>query len=90
MKRFWPYILIAAGFLLIISGFIYDIFFAGIPYQDPTPEMSANYFWHAHIASTIRWCGVGVFLFGAVGGVGCWIVRRSQPSTHESSLEIPQ
>ncbi len=69
MKQFWPYILIAAGLLLMVGGFVYDVIFAGIPYQDPTAEMSANYNRHAHIASTIRWCGVVAFIIGALGGI---------------------
>jgi len=64
MRRFWPLFLIAGGVLVVFGGFIYDVMFAGIPYQDPTPEMSARYAHHAGIASMIRWCGVVVFLFG--------------------------
>ena len=64
LKRFWPTCLLAAGLLLVVGGFIYDTIFAGIPYQDPTPEMSTNYARHSHIASTIRWCGVGIILLG--------------------------
>jgi hypothetical protein len=46
-----------------------DVMFAGISYQDPTPEMSARYAHHAHIASVIRWLGLGAFLIGAVAGI---------------------
>jgi hypothetical protein len=31
-------LLLIIGVVLIISGFAYDSFFTGIPYQDPTPE----------------------------------------------------
>jgi len=79
MKRFWPLILIAAGLFLMIGGFIYDVMFAGIPYQDPTPEMSARYAHHAHIASVICWIGVGVFLFGSIAGIVRLITRRFRP-----------
>ena len=54
MKRFWPLVLIGAGLALVLGGFIYDVMFAGIPYQDPTPEMSARYAHHAHVASRKR------------------------------------
>ncbi len=57
---------IAIGIVLILAGLLYDIVFAGIPYQDPTPEMSARYARHSRIAAGIRWTGVTVFLFGAV------------------------
>ena len=66
MKRFRPLILTAAGLFLFLGGFVYDVEFAGIPYQDPTREMSAHYAHHAHVASAIRWVGVGVFLFGVL------------------------
>lgn len=70
MKRFWPLLLGAAGFCLLIGGFVYDVRFAGIPYQDPTPEMSARYASHSRIASVLRWTGVAAFLFGGVVGIG--------------------
>ncbi len=69
LKRYWPLLLIVAGLLIVLGGFIYDVMFAGIPYQDPTPEMSARYEHHARIASVIRWCGVAVFLIGWVGAI---------------------
>ena len=76
MKRFWPVMLIAVGFLLLLGGFIYDVMFAGIPYQDPTPELAADYARHARIASAIRRLGVGVFVFGALSGSIRWMARR--------------
>jgi hypothetical protein len=79
MRRFWPLILIAAGLFFVLAGFIYDVMFAGIPYQDPTPEMSARYAHHAHIASAICWIGVAVFLFGLVSGIIRLVVRRFRP-----------
>jgi hypothetical protein len=69
MRRFWPLLLIVGGVLIVLGGFIYDVMFAGIPYQDPTPEMSASYVHHASIASMIRWCGVAVLIFVVVAGV---------------------
>lgn len=72
MNKHTPLILIVAGFLIFIGGFIYDIFFAGIPYQDPTPAMTANYEYHAMIASLIRDAGLAAMLFGIILAV----VRR--------------
>jgi hypothetical protein len=76
MRRFWPLFLIAGGVLIVFGGFIYDVMFAGIPYQDPTPEMSARYAHHAHVASLIRWLGVVVFLGGVVAGIIRRIARK--------------
>ena len=69
MKRFWPLVFICAGIFLFIAGFVYQIVFAGIPYQDPTPELSARFDLHTQIASTISWVGVGAFLCGVCGGI---------------------
>jgi hypothetical protein len=76
MKRSWPFILIASGLFLLVGGFIYDVMFAGIPYQDPTPEMSARYAHHARIASSICRVGGGVFLFGSLAGLIRLVARR--------------
>jgi hypothetical protein len=72
MKKFRPLILIAAGVFLMLFGFFYLAIFAGVPYQDPPPEISASYALHTQIGFTIFFCGVGAFVFGAVAG----IVRR--------------
>ncbi len=76
MKRFWPLCLIAAGLLVVLLGFIYDLAYAGIPYQDPTPEMAARFHQNARIASLIRWSGFGIFLAGVVAGSLRRIGRR--------------
>jgi hypothetical protein len=77
MKRNLPLILIAVGVSMLISGFFYDVIFAGIPYQDPTPEMSARYAFHSRVASTIYTISSGTILFGAVIRVIRVIIRRS-------------
>lgn len=76
MKRFWPLILIVMGLFLLVVGFFYFVMFAGIPYQDPTPELSARYDHHARIASLISEAGGGVFLFGSLAGIIRLVVRR--------------
>ncbi len=50
MRRHAALFLFGLGLLLLASGFVYDLVFAGIPYQDPTPAMSARYAFHARIA----------------------------------------
>jgi hypothetical protein len=72
MKRFWPFVLIMFGIMTIILGLMYDVLFAGIPYQDPTPAMIANYNFHSQIASIIRWVGAGICLLG-----GAAVIIRS-------------
>ena len=43
-----------AGLLLFSAGFVYDVLFAGMPYQDPTPALEASYAFHAHIAHVLN------------------------------------
>jgi hypothetical protein len=72
MKKFWPLLFIAMGVCLLLGGFIFDVLFAGIPYQDPTPDMSARYTRQSRIASVIGWSGVGALVFG----IACLVFRR--------------
>jgi len=72
MKQNWPIALLVLGIAIIFLGFVYDVLFAGIPYQDPTPALQASYDLHSRIASIIRWSGVGIIMVG--GCVG--IIRR--------------
>lgn len=72
MHKRAPLALSIAGVLLIIGGFIYDVIFAGIPYQDPTPAMTASYERHALIASMIRYAGLAALLIGVISG----LIRR--------------
>ena len=78
MERRLALLFLLVGILLILAGFLYDIFFAGIPYQDPTPEMSASYARHARIASTIRYAGLLAFLTGVVVRILRWIESRTR------------
>jgi hypothetical protein len=66
-SRCLPWIFILFGILTVIGGFLYDVIFAGIPYQDATPEMSARYDHHAGIASILRWSGAALCLLGMIG-----------------------
>lgn len=71
-----PILIIVAGLILIFLGFVYDVVFAGIPYQDPTPEMNANYAFHSRIASVVEWAGTLLFLFGCGAGMIAILIRR--------------
>jgi hypothetical protein len=54
------------GLFIVIMGFVYDVLFAGIPYQDPTPELQARYDFHSSIASWIQLSGGILFLVGLI------------------------
>lgn len=81
MKRLWPLLLIAAGLLLIFGGFLYIVMTEGVPYQDPTPAMSARSAYHEHISDLISASGLVVFAVGVVAGIIRLIVRRIRPPT---------
>jgi hypothetical protein len=76
-KKALPHLPVVIGLALLGGGLFYDTMFAGIPYQDPTPEMSARYARESEIASTIMTAGVWVFLFGLVVYVFRWLLRFS-------------
>jgi len=52
------------GLGIIVAGFIYDIMFAGIPYQDPTPELLASWEFHSNVAFWIMTAGLAIFSIG--------------------------
>lgn len=58
MKTFTPRKLILAGLLLVVGGFVYDVVFAGIPYQDVPQELLDRYDLHKRVASVV--CGLGL------------------------------
>jgi hypothetical protein len=55
------------GLLIVITGFVYDVLFAGIPYQDPTPAMQARYDFHSAVAGWIQASGGILFLVALIG-----------------------
>ena len=55
-----------AGIVIIMSGFVYDVLFAGIPYQDPTPELQARYDFHSAVAGWFYKTGGILFLVGLI------------------------
>ena len=52
--------------LIVLCGFIYDVLFAGIPYQDPTPALQARYDFHSSMADWFYKTGGLLFLAGLV------------------------
>lgn len=68
--------LLAAGLGMLIVGLAYDVVFAGIPYQDPTPEMTASYTHHARIARGIETVGLLVWALGLINLVLSWVHGR--------------
>lgn len=66
------------GLLLVLSGFVYDVLFAGIPYQDPTPEIQARYDFHSFIAGLFYKPGGVVLLLGLMTIPIIWIKTKKK------------
>ncbi|HLA56616.1 MAG TPA: hypothetical protein VK623_10970 [Flavobacterium sp.] len=58
--------LIKIGLGVIAIGFLYDVFFAGIPYQDPTTEMLVKYNRNTSIALVLQQIGLAITVMGIV------------------------
>ena len=52
------------GLLIVITGIIYGAVFAGIPYQDPTPEMQASWNFHNGVAKLMFRTGCITLIIG--------------------------
>ena len=65
------------GMGLIVAGFMYDVIFAGIPYQDPTPALEAKWQMHKQIAGIIASTGLIIALVGIVVSIVA-IVRQKK------------
>ena len=76
MRAFPARILILGSVAIILCGFLYDLLFAGIPYQDPTPEMSASYELHSSIATTIYAFGSGGLVIGILGTIVMCLIGK--------------
>lgn len=42
---------------VILSGFLYDVYFAGIPFQDPTPEIQSRWIFHKGVSRILMLSG---------------------------------
>ncbi len=69
-----------AGISLMVAGFLYDVVFAGIPFQDPTLELAARYRFHSFIAFALRWTGLALFLLGGLMWISRTLIRRFIPA----------
>ena len=63
------------GFAIVITGFVYDVLFAGIPYQDPTPELQSRWEFHKSVAGGFYKTG-GIVLLGLLAIPVIWKMTR--------------
>ena len=63
LKRHLWWMTGVVGVIAFTAGLLYDASFAGIPYQDPSPELQQNYDFHSSIAR-IGYCAGGALIAG--------------------------
>ena len=59
-------IIITIGVLFLIIGILFDTFFAGIPFQDASQEILANYDKNSLISNFLMISGVFITLLGLI------------------------
>lgn len=69
VKGFKNRTLLGGGLLMVLLAFVYDLVFAGIPYQDAPPKLVARYAFHQGIARTAMSAGLIVVFVALVGGM---------------------
>lgn len=75
------------GILIIVIGFIYDVMFAGIPYQDPTPELQTRYDFHSSLAGWFYKAG-GILFLGGLLAIPI-IRKRTRKTCTDQPLQDP-
>ena len=58
-----------AGLALMLSSLVYDMVFAGLPYQDPSPELYARFQAHKAIAFRLFFGGAVLLSIGVAFGL---------------------
>ena len=61
------------GSILILIGFYYWVVKAGIPYQDPTPEMLYRYYQDMRIGDITLLVGFGMIMVDILLSIICYI-----------------
>ncbi len=64
------------GFAVAATGFVYDVLFAGIPYQDPTPELQSQWEFHKSVAGAFYKTGGILLLLGLFAMPVIWRMTK--------------
>ncbi|WP_296576098.1 hypothetical protein [Phreatobacter sp.] len=70
--------LFVSGAALVVCGFVYGLSFAGLPYQDTTPEMQERWLFHTRMADRIMLTGATALGCGVLWRAVLWITRMLQ------------
>jgi hypothetical protein len=76
LKMLRPRTIIVAGLLLVVCGFFYDLFFAGIPYPDPQPAQQARWIFHKTASDRIMIAGLVATISGIVLACARWLAGK--------------
>lgn len=67
---------IIVGIVLMLTGLYFSIIKAGIPYQDPTPEMVKEYARSQYIGLISFRCGLAIEILAGIGLVVTRILKK--------------
>ena len=77
MKQFTPRLFWGFGLALLLAVLLYaGISGAGVPYQDPTPEMRAHELLQTRIVDSLACAGGALLLVGILWAVWRWFASR--------------
>lgn len=71
-----------SGGILVIAGLYFTVVKAGLPYQDPTPEMVAQYERDTGIGMALLLAGLGTGIFCLVYTVVCFLRKKIKGRRH--------
>ena len=68
---------IIAGVIILLLSAYYLVIKAGIPYQDPTPELQLQYTVNSYVGDELLTAGLTALIVGIVGRVVTGIIGRN-------------
>ena len=68
---------IIAGVILLLLSAYYLVIKAGIPYQDPTPELQLQYTVNTRVGDELLTAGLTALIVGVVGRVTTGIIGKN-------------
>lgn len=78
MKKKIVQVIAVLGGILVIAGLYFTMVKAGLPYQDPTPEMVAKYERDMGIGMVLLLAGLGTGIFCFVYTVICFLRKKTK------------
>lgn len=70
------YILIVIGIILFLAGIYFACIKAGLPYQDPTLEMTKKWLFYYHLGKNFSTFGVIAVMLGIIGRITTFVKKK--------------